>query len=224
MAMCIEDVLYQHEELMTPEELEDFHHDSSTDAVDQIPRWFLDKTMLTPTPDEFGRSEFEKRKPAFGLTLLEIDQLDQHAQNPKMTQGNNRRFFHHLRGIMFHSLISPSGCSTVSELCNVLRAEVESGVPAPVPEWYTFSDVRFGPRRLGYRQCDNRGCLKTETLPGPRFPQCSSCKLAAYCGRDCQTADWKIRHKILCTEAKAEKEKTKRVSAFLESFARNSGS
>lgn len=220
MAMRIEDVLYQHEELMTPEELDDFHHEPSTDAIDEIPRWFLDKTMVFPTPDEFDRSRFEKRKPAFGLTLSEIDQLEQHAQNPKMTEGNKRRFFKHLREMMCRTLISPSDCSTISDLCNILRAEVESGVPAPVPEWYTFSEMRFGPRRLGYRKCDNRGCLKTETLLGSRFPQCSSCKLAAYCGRACQTADWKIRHKILCKEAKAEKDKTKRVSALLEGFAR----
>ena len=219
MAMHIDDVLFQHKELMTPEELDDFHHDSSRGAIDAIPRWFLKKTMDFPTPEEFDRSRFEKRKPAFGLTLSEINQLEQHAHNQNMTEGNKRRFFQHLRKKMCLSLISPSDCSTISDLCNTLRAEVESGVPAPVPEWYTFSEMRFGPRRLGYRKCDNRGCLKTETLRGSRFPQCSNCKLAAYCGRACQVADWKIRHKILCNEAKAEKHKTLLVCSFLEGHA-----
>ena len=218
--MCIEDVLYQHKELMTPEELEDFEHDPSSSTIDPVPRWFVNKTMDSPTPDEFDRSRFEKRKPAFGLTLSEIDQLEQHVQNPKMTEGDKRRFFQYLREKMCLSLISPSDCATNSDLCNILRAEVESGVPAPVPEWYTFSEMRFGPRRLGYRKCDSRGCLKTETLLGSRFPQCSSCKLAAYCGKECQTADWKIRHKILCKKAKAEKDMTLRTSALLEAFAR----
>ncbi|KAI2512982.1 f-box protein [Fragilaria crotonensis] len=196
MAMRIEDVLYQHEKLMTPEELEDFHHERSRDAIEEIPRWLVHKTMDIPTPDEFDRDEFERRKPAFGLTLSEIERLEQHAQNPKLTEGGQ------------------------ASILSILRAEVESGVPAPVPEWYTFSDMRYGPRRLGYRKCDARGCLKTETLLGSAFPQCSSCKLAAYCSKDCQIADWKIRHKVLCKKAKAEKDKTQRVSAFLEGFAR----
>ena len=205
---------------MSPDELEDFHHDSSTDAIDEIPRWLVQKTMNVPTPDEFDRSRFEARKPALGLTLSEIGQLEQHAQDPRMSEGSKRRFFRYLREIMCRSLISPSDCATLSDLFRILRAEVESGVPAPVPEWYTFSGMRFGPRRLGYRQCDNRGCLKTETPRGSTFPQCSGCKLAAYCGRDCQIADWKIRHKILCKKAKAEKDQTQLVSSLLEGFAR----
>jgi hypothetical protein len=75
MAMRIEDVLYQYEKLMTPEELEDFHHDSSTDTMEEIPRWLIQKTMELPTPDEFARARFERRKPALGLTLSEIGQL-----------------------------------------------------------------------------------------------------------------------------------------------------
>ena len=39
-------------------------------------------------------------------------------------------------------------------------------------------------------------------------------------GSVCQTADWKIRHKILCKKAKAEKDMTLRTSALLEAFAR----
>jgi MYND finger len=221
MAMRIEDVLHEHKELMTPEELEDYEHDPSTNTMfDPIPRWFLNKTMDAPTPDEFDRARFETRPPAFGLTLSEIDQLEQHVQNPNMTEGDKRRFFHHLRETMCLTLISPCDCSTLSDLFHILRAEVESGVPAPVPEWYTFSEMRYGPRRLGYRKCDSRGCLKTETRLGSRFPQCSRCQLAAYCGKECQTADWKIRHKSLCRTAKAEKDMTQRTSAWLEALAR----
>ena len=106
MAMSIEDVLCQHEELMTPEELEDFHHEPSTDAIDVIPRWFFNKTMDFPTPDEFDRSRFETRKPALGLTLSEIDRLEQHAHNPNMTQGNKRRLLRHVREMMCRTLIS----------------------------------------------------------------------------------------------------------------------
>lgn len=221
MATSKDDVLYQHEKTTTPEEVEDFHHDTSTDAINQIPRWFILKTMDAPTPDEFDRSRFERRKPAFGLTLSEIDELEQHAQYPNMTQGSQRRFFRYLREAMCRSLISPSDCSTLSELCNILRAEVKSGVPAPVPEWYTFSEMRYGPRRLGYCKCDNRGCLKTETLlVWSVFTKCSSCKWAAYCSRDCQAADWNFRHKSLCKQAKTERDHMLRVSAVLEGFAR----
>ncbi len=96
-------------------------------------------------------------------------------------------------------------CNTLSDLTYILRAEVESGVPAPVLEWYTFSDMSYGPHRLGYRKCNARGCLKTETLQGSAFPQCSSCKLAAFCGKDCQITDWKTRHNVFCKKAKARR-------------------
>ena len=58
MAMGIEHVLFQYEKLMTPEELEDFHHDSSTDTMEEIPRWLIQKTMQVPTPDKFDRASF----------------------------------------------------------------------------------------------------------------------------------------------------------------------
>ena len=220
MAMNIDDALDQEEKLMTPEELEDFLHDPSTDATDEVPRWFLQKMIASPTPDEFDRARFERRKPAFGLTLSQIGMLEEHALNPNMTEGSKRRFLKLLRETMRRSLISPSDCSTLLELCNILRTEVESGVPSPVPEWYVFSEMRYGPRRLGYRKCNNRGCLKTETLLGSIFPQCSRCKMATYCGRDCQAADRKNRHKTLCKQAKAEMEQIQLASTFLEGFAR----
>lgn len=221
MAMNIDAALELEETLMTPEEREDFLHDPSKDTMDEIPRWFLHKTIRSPTPDESGRVMFEKRKPAFGLTLSQIGQLEQHAQHPGMTEGGKRRFFRILRETMCRNLISPSDCSTTLELCNILRAEVESGVPAPVPEWYVFSEVRYGPRRMGYRKCDNRGCFKTETLLVESiFPQCSRCKKATYCSRDCQAADWKNRHKILCKQAKAEMHHMQLASAVLEGYAR----
>ena len=56
--MGIEHVLFQYEKLMTPEELEDFHHDSSTDTMEEIPRWLIQKTMQVPTPDKFDRARF----------------------------------------------------------------------------------------------------------------------------------------------------------------------
>lgn len=46
------------------------------------------------------------------------------------------------------------------------------------------------------RKC--RNCFKLLT-PGQ---SCAKCKRAAYCGKECQTQDWKyIKHNLICNEA-----------------------
>jgi len=50
---------------------------------------------------------------------------------------------------------------------------------------YKYSTVTTGPRKIGYDECGNRGCPRTESAEssvGP-FEKRASCKAAAYCGR-----------------------------------------
>lgn len=45
------------------------------------------------------------------------------------------------------------------------------------------------------RQCDNCNTMET---PDAKLLQCSRCKFANYCSKDCQRAHWTIRHKKVC--------------------------
>jgi hypothetical protein len=45
--------------------------------------------------------------------------------------------------------------------------------------------------------CANPSCHNWETEP-KKFKSCSTCKLVAYCSRDCQKKDWKAQHKAKC--------------------------
>jgi len=42
---------------------------------------------------------------------------------------------------------------SLSELGRVLRDELESFIPSPVPDWYVFSATSMGTRQIGYDCC-----------------------------------------------------------------------
>lgn len=156
--------------------------------------------MDWPLPDAEERREFEEREPAFGLTVAQIDALDAEGRSDEIPPVVQRRLLRRLKWLMKRQLISVDGCATVADLCEVLRAEATSGVPAPVPAWYKWSTVIMGPRKIGYDTCDNRGCFRCETVE-ESFRKCSQCRLPHYCSKECQTQDWKLRHKRVCKEA-----------------------
>lgn len=87
--------------------------------------------------------------------------IDTHA---RAHASQRRSLFKMLRSDMLQQLISTDGCTTVDHLFAILRAEIESGNPAAVPDWYKFSTISMGPRRLGYSYCENRTCTRTERL------------------------------------------------------------
>lgn len=87
-----------------------------------------------------------------------------------------------------------------------------------MPDWYSYSTVTMGPRRIGYYHCCCRGCFKTETSE-LRFLKCSQCEVALYCSRECQTIDWNEKHKKVCKEGKKNRELTKKAGMILQRFS-----
>lgn len=171
--------------------------------------------VMRSNPDAEYRAEFERRSPALGATQDILDELK--ARHMKLPPVQKRSLYRSLRSAMLRQLISCDGASTMEDLLNILQQEMDSGVPAPVPDWYEYSNVRMGPRKIGYDGCSNRGCKRTETVD-QKFSRCSKCKVAIYCSRDCQIADWKIRHKKVCKEAAKEREMIKRACGFQSMF------
>jgi hypothetical protein len=204
--------------LATAEEREEWEHDPSDDIIPTMPDWWHDLTLRRlggMSPEAMCRKEFEARPPALGLTAADIDALEAHSQDPQLTPVQKRECFQVLRSTLLRQLIPASGCASVADLCGVLRAELESGTPAPVPEWYVFSSTTMGPRKIGYDCCVARGCLKTETVES-KFSKCSQCKQAYYCSRECQLSDWKARHKKICKTVSEGREKIAKVGKMMQ--------
>jgi len=126
-----------------------------------------------------------------------------------------RMLLKHLRSNMLRQLIACPGACTLEDLLKILEAEIDSGVPAPIPEWYKFSTVTMGPRKIGYDCCARRGCFETETVDTP-FSRCASCKVPYYCSRDCQVVDWKERHKHVCKDVIKQREQEQFVGKMLQ--------
>ena len=116
---------------------------------------------------------------------------------------------------MLRNLIPCSDISSIEELCTILRAEIESGVPSLVPKWYVYSTVTMGPRKIGYYSCCKVGCMRTEDFT-TKFSSCGNCHLAPYCSRECQISDWKARHKKICNQAAEQREQTKKVGKMMQ--------
>lgn len=205
--------------LLTEEEKEDMHRVPNSSVIPDLPpglnRWC---NKFRGKPEECQKSEFESRLPALGLTLGLLDELQTHLQHPQLKPVQKRFIFRLLRSKMLISLISCSDCSTIEDLISILRSEIISGIPAPVPEWYTFSTVTLGPRKVGYYSCTRRNCFKTETLD-TRFQKCSQCSLAVYCSRECQLQDWKDKHKKVCKQGKENHDQTAKVGQLLQMFS-----
>jgi hypothetical protein len=95
---------------------------------------------MPATPEAEYRTEFEKRKPALGWTEREFSQIE--SRYAVLAPVGQRSMFSSMRETMLRMLIPTSGASDVPGLVAILRAELKSGVPAPTPKWYTFSEVR----------------------------------------------------------------------------------
>jgi hypothetical protein len=184
---------------MTPDELEEYEFVEHTAKNPMIPPWYRNKLLasLSVVPDKKNESAFRARKPAVGFSSEELNLLRDHTHILLPVQ--QRLLFRMLQNTMAINLISCSGASSIDELIVILEDELERGEPSPIPEWYNFEHA--SERGYGYHLCSARGCFATETLD-IRFMSCSVCRIAYYCGVECQTKDWKQRHKFVCCEAR----------------------
>lgn len=185
--MHASELYYEHEELMTPEELEEAHRLPNSSPMPDSPPFMRNTISIInrPPPEAAYRAKFEKRPPALGLTTRQLDEISAYEKHPDFLPVQRRNLFSRLRGQMLSQLIPCSGCSTINDLLPILQNEIVTGVPAAVPEWYKYSTVTMGPRRIGYECCDKRGCFQTEDLTH-QFQKCSQCLLPFYCSKECQ--------------------------------------
>ena len=180
-------------DLMTAEEIEDLDH------VADWPPHVSELLMLNPLRElDVGlcREQFEHRPPALGFNATQIGLLEEWAE-ADLRPVDRRAYYSALRRQMLGNFTPCSGCANVFDLLAVLRAELERGAPAPLPDWYDFSSSAPGPRGVGYKACDARGCLRPEGLDD-KFGHCTGCHLVYYCSPDCQCADWSARHAHVC--------------------------
>eukprot|EP01104_Vermistella_antarctica_P019997 TRINITY_DN824_c0_g1_i1.p1 TRINITY_DN824_c0_g1~~TRINITY_DN824_c0_g1_i1.p1 ORF type:complete len:132 (+),score=13.86 TRINITY_DN824_c0_g1_i1:314-709(+) len=125
-----------------------------------------------------------------------------------------------LRHEMLRQFISTDGLVTLGELREAVRATRGRSV-LRAPSWYKVSTVQCGPRRIGLEDCANVECYRCETEESRKFKVCANCHVPRYCSRECQMADWKFRHKLVCSDAKKEREQTKRVGELMQKMHAN---
>ena len=218
VTMNEEDLYIDRPDLMTAEELEDYEHDPSDDVIPTYTRnlrkWLMKDRA---NPDALDKEEFLLRSPALGATQALLDECRRHIE--VITPVQQRELYNSLKFRMLRVLISCSGAKTINDLLDILELELRSGTPAPIPDWYEFSTVKWGPRKMGYDKCSNRDCFNTEKHDTPSFARCARCKLAHYCCKECQVKDWKDRHKQVCKEGADFRNQVKETSKFLEMFA-----
>ena len=66
------------------------------------------------------------------------------------------------------------------------------------PDVWAWADGCAEAKACTIRMCSNHpACANFETRVA-EFKRCSSCHFAFYCSRECQKADWKLRHKAIC--------------------------
>ena len=235
--MNSEDIYKRHEHLMTDEEVEEFYYEGSEPDRCKAPKlweWLhprdgtlndallggnFEDVQYRAQPCSEDRKAFENRPPALGATPQLLAELK--VYNEKLPQGGvqQRLLYQAVRYKMLHHLISCDGAKSTEDLVDILQKEMDSGVHAPVPDWYTFPSRRSltdGPN-VGYDRCSNWlcPCYRTETHDKPPFLRCSQCKIAMYCSKECQANDWKARHKKVCKEAKMYREKMKHNMALI---------
>jgi hypothetical protein len=210
------DIYLDYPELQTAEEKEVIAHVPNVNPLPEIPPKLREACLAHKTypPDAKWRAQFEKRPPANGFDMSIIEEILAFANDPRYLPAQRRRLFQCLRDEMLKYLIPCSDCSTIEHLCDVLKGEIVSGIPSPVPEWYVYSTgpAHQLPRRVGYYFCCNRECFKTEHYLKPAFLKCGSCATPTYCSKDCKKSDWVSRHNFVCKEAKYRREYMKNAS------------
>ena len=61
--------------------------------------------------------------------------------------------------------------------------------------------LTFHRQKLALMQCEyDPKCCSCCKKPGKSLRSCAKCKTAKYCSKECQTQDWKEKHKLHCQE------------------------
>ena len=85
--------------------------------------------------------------------------------------------------------------TTATRTSSGAGATTTTALKEPNSSWLHPSLNSFLPLRL----CHNTSCKKVELKRGD-FKECSKCRKMLYCGKECQTSNWKI-HKSGCQAA-----------------------
>lgn len=153
----------------------------------------------TISNEMYMKEKLVKRRPALGLNESQLNALEREVRQGKQSSLEETAMFHFIRNTMLAQLISCDGASTMKDLIRILRDQLATGRPAPIPKWFTCSDGAF--LGTGYNVCENRGCYRTDTAK-KQLLVCSKCKLVVYCSNECMMADRHARHKVCCKEAR----------------------
>jgi len=162
-------------------------------------QWKNGLMKFHPDNQTYMEDKLASRLPALGLNYYQLDRLQRDAQDDSKSPLEKKAMFLFIRNTMLGQLISCDGASTLHDLVRILREQLASGKPAPIPKWFDCGDGVF--LGTGYHACENRGCYHTDT-PTRQLSRCSKCKLAVYCSKECLMADRDARHKICCKEAR----------------------
>jgi len=212
--MDTENLYIDRKDLMTYEELEEYQHNRSLEAIPtftpNMRAWLIDYFEELPIPDAEEKNDFLRREPAMGATEAMLREIRKH--NARLPAVQQRVLFHHVRSKMLRQLISCSGAQRLDDLLDILEAESDSGKPSSIPKWYKFSPISFEPSRVGYEPCGARYCYRTESTK-KQFLKCPRCKLVYYCCNQCRESDWKARHKQVCPRGGEWREQMEKISS-----------
>ena len=92
--MDSEELYFDHEELMSPEEKEDGDYMPGSSLAPDHPSWYRNFMLsgIEFKADAEGRKRFEQRPPALGLNARMIDDIENYPNIPGVTASQVRRF------------------------------------------------------------------------------------------------------------------------------------
>ena len=117
---------------------------------------------------------------------------DQHAQAP-----NDFR----LCLSLYRKLMPPCHPSIARLLSGIAAVLSKLGRDA---EAETFLDEAAALKRRSQTACSGPGCPRKLREDGAPLDVCVKCKCTFYCGKACQTADWKASHRAECKALRAK--------------------
>jgi hypothetical protein len=116
--------------------------------------------------------------------------------------------FSHLKSTCLRNFISTDGIEDGDYKSIHALILKNTGKVIKAPTWYKPPQIKYGPRRIGLKKCGRDKCPRTENETD-HFKACGGCHVPFYCSKECQVADWKFRHKIVCKKSKEERDEVK---------------